>query len=232
MDPEFPDEVRYVDGVQYVRPLGGAESEGGPAWFIAEPGMAGQPGPEGQLGLLCVFPQMAEAPAVDCDPLAAAATLISAASDAVVVGPEEVRGVQTTRVSFTVSLLDLAVDALGAAPDSGDSEVFESDDIAGAFEEMFSGLGIDVELWIDDDTLIRRMSLDLATLLIGFVGEEADDMPQFLMTLEFYDFDADISVDAPPPESVTDDPSLLEGGIAGGGGAETAPVPEPAVEPA
>ena len=212
MDPEFPEggdaEVRYVGGEQYIRPPTGTEAQGGPTWFIAEAGMAGQPGPEDQLGLLCVFPQMADAPAADCDPLAEAASLVSAASDAVVVGREEVRGVQTTRVGFRVSLLDLAGDALGAAPDSGDSEGFDSEGIAGAFEEMLSGLAMDVELWIDDDTLIRRMSLDLATLLMGFVGEEAD-MPQFLLTLEFYDFDADISVEAPPPESVTDDPSTL-----------------------
>ena len=231
LDPEFPEggdvEVRYVGGQQFVRPLAGTMAEGGPTWFIAEAGMAGQPGPEDQLGLLCVFPQMADAPAADCDPLAEAASLVSAASDAAVVGREDVRGVQTTRVGFRVSLLDLAGDALGAAPDSGDSEGFDSEGIAGAFEEMLSGLGLDVELWIDDDTLIRRMSLDLATLLMGFVGEEAD-MPQFLLTLEFYDFDADISVEAPPPESVTDDPSIL---LSDGDSATTEPYdPEPAPE--
>ena len=236
LDPEFPEggdvEVRYVGGQQFVRPLAGTMAEGGPAWFIAEPATAGQPGPEGQLGLLCLFPQMMDAPAADCDPLAEAATLVAAASDTVVVGREEVRGVQTTRVSSTVPLLDLAGDALEAAPDSGDSEGFDSEGIAGAFEEMLSGLSLDVEFWIDDDTLIRRMSLDLATLLMGFVGEEADDMPQFVVTLEFYDFDADISVEAPPPESVTDDLGLIEGGIADGGGGGPVPVAEPEVVPA
>ena len=211
MSPEFA-EVRYVDGKQYLRPLAGTEAEGGLAWFIAEPGTAGQPGPEEQLSLLCAFPpmQMADAPAADCDPRAEMATFLAAAGDAVVVGREDVRGVQTTRVSFRVSLLDLAGDALGAAPDSGDTEGFDSEGIAGVFEEMLSGMGIDVEFWIDDDTLIRRMSLDLATLLMAFVGEEADDTPQILLTLEFYDFDADISVEAPPPESVTDDPSIFQ----------------------
>ena len=233
MDPEFPDggdaEVRYVGGVQYIRPLVGTEAEGGLAWFIAEPGTAGQPEMEGQLSLLCVFPQMqmADAPAADCDPRAEMATLVAAARDAVVVGREDVRGVQTTRVSFRVSLLDLAGDAPGAAPDSGDTEGFGSEGIAGVFEEMLSGMGIDVEFWIDDDTLIRRMSLDLATMLMAFVDEEADDMPQLLLTLEFYDFDADISVEAPPPESVTDDPSIFQSGDY----AESSTYPETGPEP-
>jgi hypothetical protein len=36
-------------------------------------------------------------------------------------------------------------------------------------------------------------------------------MPSSQLTLEFFDFDADISVDAPPPEAIVDEDLLVDG---------------------
>ena len=234
LDPEFPGgadtEVRYVGGVAYVRPALPPETlaELGvdEAWYAAEPAAGGDPmndamGSAG--GVMCVFPQMSDAPSGDCDLLGETGTLLEAASEAEIVGREDVRGVEATRVRFLVSLLDLVGEALGMEPDEDAGEeseggVFDdnaSDPFAEGLEQFFGFLDaeFEVEVWIDDENLIRRLEFDLASLFAGLTGADADvEVPSSLITLEFYDFDADISVKAPPPEVIIDDPDLLVGG--------------------
>ena len=234
LDPEFPGgadaEVRYVGGVAYVRPplppetlaeLGVDE-----AWYAAEPAAGGDPmsdamGSAG--GVICVFPQMSDAPSSDCDLLGETGALLEAASEAEIVGREDVRGVEATRVRFLVSLLDLAGEALGMEPEEDDGETSEggafddtaSDPFAEGLDQIFGFLDADLEfeVWIDDENLIRRLAFDLASMFAGLAGADAAvEMPSSLITLEFYDFDADISVEAPPPEAIIDDPDLLVGG--------------------
>ncbi len=233
MDPQFPDgadaEVRYVSGIIYVRPSVPAETlaELGvdEAWYVAEPVGGSDPmidaiGSAG--GVMCVFSQSLDAPFDDCDPLGETGTLMEAASEAEIVGREDVRGTEATRVRFQVSLLDLVGEALGGAPDEGEAGTAEGDDpdggdsdpFAEGFEQFFD-TGFEVDIWIDDENLIRRLTFDLASMFAGFAGPD-DEVPSNLITLEFYDFDADISVDAPPPELIVDDPSLLRGDSGGG----------------
>ena len=57
---------------------------------------------------------------------------------------------------------------------------------------------------------IRVAGTLVASLVAGLAGPDAE-IPSSLITLEFYDFDADISVEAPPPEAIVDDPDLLRG---------------------
>ena len=232
IDPEFPGgadaEVRYVGGVAYVRPplppetlaeLGVDE-----AWYVAEPAAGGDPmgdamGPAG--GVMCMFPQAIGEPSADCDPLGETGAFLEAASEAEIVGREDVRGVETARVRFLVSLLDLVGEALGMEPDEDDAQTSEgvfddtaSDPFAEGLDQIFGFLDADLEaeVWIDDENLIRRLTFDLASLFAGFVGADADvEVPSSLITLEFYDFDADISVEAPPPEMIVADPGLLLG---------------------
>ena len=229
-DPEFPAgadaEMRYVGGVAYVRPPAPAEvlAELGldEAWYVVEPAETGDPLAQaiGSVGVTCIFPQMGAEPAVDCDPLGETSIFLEAASGAEVVGREDVRGVEATRVRFGVSLLDLAGEDLGIGSDDGetsDGGVFDdtaSDPFAEGIEQIFGFLDaeFEVEVWIDDESLIRRLSFDLASLFAGIVGPEAAaEMPSSLITLEFYDYDADISVEAPPPELIVDS-DLLVGG--------------------
>ena len=229
-DPEFPAgadaEMRYVDGVAYVRPAASAQTlaELGldEAWYVAEPAAGGDPMAQaiGSVGVTCIFPQMGAEPAADCDPLGETSIFLEAASGAEVVGREDVRGVEATRVRFLVSLLDLAGEDLGIGSDDGetsDGGVFDdtaSDPFAEGLEQIFGFLDaeFEVEVWIDGESLIRRLSFDLASLFAGIAGPEAAaEIPSSLITLEFYDYDADISVEAPPPESIVDG-DLLVGG--------------------
>ena len=219
MDPQLPQggerQFRYVGGEQYVmvpEPIAaamGLDAGGGPVWLIVETSTIEGAPTQGGLGVLCVFPQLEEAPTSECDPVADASNLAAVAAGAVVVGREEVRGVETTRVSFVVPLLEMLGEALGDIPDDA-AEMVEAEAFAGMFEELLSGLEITAEFWIDDNSLIRRMSLDLsAMMMMGFPGAESDDLPAFSLTIEYYDFDADISVEAPPPEQVVGDTGLL-----------------------
>ena len=231
MDPEFPGgadaEMRYVEGVVYVRPPATAETlaELGvdEAWYMAEPVPGTDPmsdamGSAG--GVMCVFPQMLDAPVGDCDLLGETGAFLEAASEPEIVGQQDVRGVEATRVRFQVSLLDLVGEALGMEPDDGETSeagAFDdtaSDPFAEGMDQIFGFLdaGFEVDVWIDDESLIRRLAFDLASMFAGLAGEDAGaEMPSSLVTLEFYDFDADISVDAPPPEAIVGE-DLLAGG--------------------
>ena len=240
LDPEFPAgasaEMRYVGGVAYVRPPVPAETLAGlgldEAWYVAEPAATGDPMAQamGSAGVMCIFPQMGSEPVADCDPLGEVSVFLEAASQAEIVGREDVRGVEATRVRFGVSLLDLAGEDLGMAPDDGEAGSSEagafddtaSDPFAEGVEQILGFLDaeFEVEVWIDDDSLIRRLSFDLASLFAGIAGPEAAaEMPSSLITLEFYDFDADISVDAPPADAIVDASVILGDDGSGGFGA-------------
>ena len=218
VEPDLPQggetQFRYVGGEQYLmvpEPIAtsmGLDAGGGPVWLIVKTSAIDGAPTQGELGVLCVFPQLEEAPTPECDPVAGASNLAAVAEGAAVVGREEVRGVETTRVSFAVPLLKMLGEALGDIPDDT-AEMVEAEAFAGMFEELLSGLEITAEFWIDDNSLIRRMSLDLSAMMMEFPGTESDDLPSFSLTLEFYDFDADISVEAPPPELVVGDTGLL-----------------------
>ena len=230
MDPEFPGgadaEMRYVGGVVYVRPPAAAETLAGlgvdEAWYVAEPVPGADPMSDamGSAGVMCAFPQMLDAPPRDCDLLGETGAFLEAASAPEIVGREDVRGVDATRVRFQVSLLDLMGEALGMEPDDGETSeagAFDdtaSDPFAEGMDQIFGFLdaGFEVDVWIDDESLIRRLTFDLASMFAGLAGEDAGaGMPSSLLTLEFFDFDADISVDAPPPEAIVDE-DLLVGG--------------------
>ncbi len=223
-DPEFPDgadaETRHMGGAIYVRPVVSAETlaELGveEAWYVAEPVVGGDPmsGAIGSAGgLLCLLPQMLGA-VEDCGLLSGMSAYLEAADEAEIVGREDVRGIETTRVRFLISLLDLAGDVLGLGEGDGDgaSDTGVFDDAAS--DPFAEGLGLilgfldsdfEVEAWVDDESLLRRLALDLNSMFAGLAGPEADDaMPPSPFTVEFYDFDADISVDAPPPDAILD----------------------------
>ena len=227
MDLDFPAgaeaEMRYVDGVAYVRPPATEEtlSELGvdEAWFV--PGPIGDPlmAPmQSAGGVMCIFPQAIDEPFEDCDPLGDTATFVDAGREAEIVGREDVRGVETTRVRFLVSLLDLAGEAMGMEPEADDGEVGAFDDTASdpfaeGLDQIFGFLDADfeVEVWIDDESLIRRLSFDLASMFASLAGGDAGpEIPSSLINIEFYDYDADISVEAPPPDAIVEE-DLLEG---------------------
>ncbi len=222
MDPEFPGganaEMRYVGGTVYLRPPVDAatlaELGVDEAWYVTEPAPDGDPMAQvmGSAGVMCIFPQAMDQAFEDCDPLGDTGTFLEAAREAEIVGREDVRGTEATRVSFVVSLMDLAGDALGMGSDEDDADTGDgafddtaSDPFAEGLEQIFGFLDADfeVEVWIDDESLIRRLVFDLASMFADL------GMPSSPITVEFYDFDADISVDAPPPEAIVDEDLLV-----------------------
>ena len=227
-DPGFPAgaeaEVRYVGDTVYVRPPVTAETlaELGldQAWHTGERAVSGDPMSEvmgSAGGVMCVFPQMQDAPTSDCDLLRETGTFLEAAREAQIVDREDVRGVEATRVRFLVSLLDLAGGALGMEPDDDDAETGAFDDatsdpFAEGLDQIFGFLdaNLEVEIWIDDDSLIRRLAFDLASMFAGLAGaDNGPEMPSSPVTLEFYDYEGDISVEAPPPEAIVDEDLLV-----------------------
>ncbi|MXZ53413.1 MAG: hypothetical protein F4Z34_09540 [Acidimicrobiaceae bacterium] len=231
VDPEFPAgadaEFRYVGGVIYARPPVPAETlaELGvdEAWYIAEPLSTGDPFGDAMAsggGMMCIFPQSADALLAECDPLGDVGILLEGARDPEIVGREDVRGTEATRVRFQMSLMDLVGEALGQTSGEEDDgtpegELFDessTDPFAEGMEAFFAMLdtGFEVEVWIDDDNLIRRLAYDLASMFAGLAGPD-EVIPSSLITVEFFDFDADISVEAPPPETIVDE-DLLVGG--------------------
>lgn len=216
-------EVRTVSGVDYVRlpaPEALLEELGvDEAWYVVEPDALDGPFADTLSmadGLLC--PSSAEGD--DCDPRGSVGDLLTAARDLQVIGREAVRGVETTRVRFSVSLAELYGEAVGGLGGQDDAEASEgaffddgsSDPFAEGLGDLFGFLDapFEVEVWIDDDSLARRLTYDLSALF-GAVAGGDDTIPSLQITLEFYDYDAEISVEAPPPETIVDDLSPFIG---------------------
>ncbi|WP_423919096.1 hypothetical protein [Candidatus Poriferisodalis sp.] len=118
---------------------------------------------------------------------------------ATIVGSETVHGVETTRIQTALdfkSLLEAALDE-----NSGDSLMAL---MLATFPDEIA-----TELWIDADLRIHRMSLDM-TLDVAAFGEELgtdidadrDESQRIVSVMEFYDFGADITIEAPPPEEI------------------------------
>ena len=216
LDPQFPDggvaEIRYAGREAYVRTTGAAgapaaveasvDADGRSAWFVAASESSGDPRwLEGIAALFCVLPQSIDEVSWDCEPLSSVAALLATASGAKVAGRETIRDGPTTKVEFRVPLIELYpasfIDELEETLEtSGDAMASED------FEQLSEFLrGIAAEASIDGSGLVRRLVLDFSPA-------------QFIV--EFYDFDADIAVDAPPPEQVAGEWPSFDG--AGGGG--------------
>ena len=232
VDPEFPDggvaEIRYAGREAYVRTAGAADAsdivessvgaDGYTSWFVIASESSGDPRlSDGMFGLACGFPQPADEASWDCDPLSAVAALLTTARGASVAGREEIREASTTKVAFRVPLAEVypasLVEQLEETLEAG-ADVAGSDDFEPISEIVNEGLT--AQAWLDDSGLVRKMAVDLSPVRL---------------VVEFYDFDADIAVDAPPPEQIAGElpryGSDGAGGSSGNGGGEPSADPEP-----
>jgi hypothetical protein len=103
------------------------------------------------------------------------AMLRAASSETVRIGEEDVRGVSTVRYRLTVDCEKAELDCQGTAP---------------------------VEVWIDEDGLVRRIALN-------------DDGAEG--TIEFFDFGAEVSIEPPAADEI------LRGGTQGSAGVTVTP---------
>ncbi len=203
-DPSGPPlTVRIVDGQTYAGFPGIMAAQlfpdfvGETAWFT----VSGQNAEEFAIACASPLAQLRVQPG-NCDPAADLRGLADAAEEATIVGDEEVRGIPAQRLRFTVSLASLP--SAGAASDG-----FGDDPALG----LDGNIAIDV--WIDDDMLLRMLVVGLSSIFGGFAdafgGEDTDiEVPSFQSVVEYYDFDESISIEAPSPESLLGDFSQVQ----------------------
>jgi hypothetical protein len=128
--------------------------------------------------------------------------LRGASDDIEELGQEDVRGVETTRYRATVDLDEAA--ERGA--DIGEFSEEMREQLKAEVERMKDQTGLEtlpVEVWIDDDGLLRRLQMDLSFPVEG-------EQVSMDMTMDFFDFGVDVRV-APPPENQTVDVTALAG---------------------
>jgi hypothetical protein len=118
------------------------------------------------------------------DPAAMLDMLRGLADDVQELGPDEVRGVRVSGYAGTISVDD----ALAAVPADDRARLELQLDTVG-------GTDIDVEVWVDDDGLPRRLVLALGEVLAA-TGLEGS----MRMTMDLFDYGRPVEVTPPPPE--------------------------------
>jgi hypothetical protein len=115
--------------------------------------------------------------------------------EATIAGRETVRGVETIRVQSALDLKSLMELAFGDAVDGSLMELT----IAMMPNEL------PIELWVDDDLRTHRLSMELTLnfeALSEELGSEIDEVPTVVAVMDFYDFGADITIEAPRPAEI------------------------------
>lgn len=171
--PRHVAEMVVVDGTYYVRsPLFGALMPRGKHWLKFTDPDAGFVSGLGQN-----------------DP-AKVLAFLRATGDVEAAGTEQIRGVETTHYKAEVEV-DKVVDR--ASSEQRDRVRGLTDAIRAAGIEK-----IPLDVWVDDDDLVRRMKLDWS-----FSNpNNASDPASVKLTMDFFDFGADVTVDAPPARQV------------------------------
>lgn len=148
------------------------------------------------LGLNCGPPVPVSGPDSDeCVPPNDLSEMTDFVLEATIVGRETVRGVETIRVQSALDFKSLMDETLGEAVDGG---------LMGLTLALMPS-ELPIELWVDDDLRTHRMSMDLTLnfeALSEALGEEIDETPTVVIVTDFYDFGADITIEAPSPDEI------------------------------
>ncbi len=210
-------EIQSVDGIvylQFVVPegmqglVGAAMPEG---WFTLDAAAAAE------MGIVCPSPVPGGASVGGLCPVPNDNTyMIEHVTGAEMVGPDDLDGLAVSHIRFTVDAAALAAEAsasFGDGDGAGDALPFGS----GAFGGGDFGLDeLVFDIWIDTDGLIRRMSLDLGAAMeelmgdldeteSGSFGQELAGLFDITNVLNFYDYGADITIEAPPAGEIVGD---------------------------
>ena len=201
-------EFRVVDGSAYVQLPPELRSSLGLQTTVQEAWLTVDEASAAELGVGCASPLSAFGLAgsnLECDPLGDTASLFPEFGEyAVIVGRETLRGVPATVVRLDLPVRELLATNLASLLDSenpfGDLESME--------DMLPPDAQIRIDVWIGDDLRIHRTVFDLGSLMAVFSnsGEGGlNGMPRLLATTDYYDHDAEIVVQAPPPELVVGD---------------------------
>ena len=120
--------------------------------------------------------------------------------DAEIVGTEEIDGVPTTHIRGSLSVLE----AISAAPESERAAVEEA--LAGIDPSEMVDMAIeifDIDVWIGEDDLVRRMILSVDDLAAFDQTGETPEGAYMTLVFEFSDYGGDIAIEAPPAADVT-----------------------------
>ena len=188
-------DMRMVGTKLYMRMpadlLGGQGLPGGKAWIGMDLGRSLK---QAGLGSFDFTRQQ--------DPAQMLRYLRSASADVAEAGYDEVRGVPTTKYSGRLDLrkaLDAGLDELGV---SG----AEKEQAVAGMKQMLEQLGsatVPFEVFIDDDGLLRRMTMTMSMTVEGQSIEMS-------MTMDYFDFGVRVEVDAPAAATVYDATNALQ----------------------
>ena len=180
LDGAFNSETRVVEGVLYVEASGLLERFS----FMGEP-------PTGVRWLKINAPELADAFSLvpGGDPTATLENLRGVSDDVIEIGTEQIRGVGTTQYRAEI---DPDKARAGASEKLGELPEGQRE----AVEDNLDRLGnepIAVDVWIDDDGLVRRQEMT-------FDAAIAAEPTATVTTLEFFDYGADVDIEAPPAD--------------------------------
>ena len=190
--------------------------------YMKIPGLGGSMGAEGRDWIKMTDPSMAEQFAQGQSGMFGAGAnaqsfldgFLGAGATVEDLGREDVRGVPTNHYRGTVSAAEAAT--------SGDTGL--SDAEKSALEKSLGGeADIPVEVWIDDDGLVRKMEMALSGTTYGLSAGETTTM-----TMELFDVGKPIEIKVPAKEKVLDLENLDDmlggtGGLGDLGGLGTIP---------
>ncbi|OFW72629.1 MAG: hypothetical protein A2Y55_11005 [Actinobacteria bacterium RBG_16_68_12] len=115
-------------------------------------------------------------------------------------GREKVRGVDTTHYRSEIDYARYADLVEHENPEAARA-------IRALLEQTGGALVVPMEIWIDEEGLVRRQALELELAIPSGAGSAPTRMTQ---TMEFYDFDAPVDIRVPPPDEVANPDELTE----------------------
>jgi hypothetical protein len=188
-------EARLVDGAAYLKmPASLGSMFGGGKWLKLPLGAP--------VGVLPGFDQS--------DPSKFLAYLETVSNGVKKIGPERIRGVDTTHYKATFDL-GKAIDRADVPPALRES--------LGKLARGNASFKMPADVWVDNDGLARRIAL---TLDLGeFAGDspDGDAAPVMAMSIDLYDFGVPVHVEAPPAGDVQAFPEFGPSGASGASGA-------------
>jgi hypothetical protein len=185
-------EMRVVDKVAYVKlpaSIGGLfGGSGGEHWLSVNAKAGGGSNAFSNLG--------------QSDPTQVLGALERVSDDVKEVGTATVRGVETKHYTATIDF--------GKAIDNTKVPKAFRDKTKGLFGSGAKMPAVPVDVYIDGDGHLRRMTLDmdLGSFGAGATGATGVSLPTLSMTLDLYDFGTPVNVQAPPANEIVQLPKL------------------------